>query len=217
MHTTKRALLAAGLLAGAAALTGCSAATTTVSTPTPQTQKVTAQPAQATSSPGADTAQGETSSGAAQDAQTEGEGPRQLHLLADGRETDRGAAEEDGMLLLPLAETAEALGWKAEEGGGQEDAQQKRVITLDRGESRITVSWTVSDNTAKNIVWQKDGLLIPVDTHITTIDGAAYVPSAFFETAMDAVVTREEDRVTVELPQPEDTPETQEPKPEGNG
>ena len=200
MHTTKRALLCAGLLIGAAAMTGCSAAMTPVSTPTPQTQKVTAQPAQANGTQ------------QAQDVpdDADGQAPQSLHLLADGHEVDRGAVLENGRLLLPLIETAEALGWKAEESAAQEDAQQKRVVTLDKADSRITVSWTVSDNTAKNIVWQKDGLLIPVDTHITTLGDAAYVPAAFFEQGMNAAVSKAQDGVTVELSKPQDTPETQE-------
>ena len=208
MHSTKRALLAAGLLFGAAAMTGCSAGITPVSTPVPQTQKVTAQPAQTA---GAEPASDADSAGAGE----EDAGP--IHLLAAGHEVDQGAVTENGLLLLPLIGTAEALGWKAQEEEPQEDAQQKRVVTLEKEESRITVSWTVSDNTAKNIVWQKDGLLIPVDTHITTIDGAAYVPAAFFEEAMGAMVTHADGRVTAELPAPKDTPEKQEQQPEGNG
>jgi hypothetical protein len=116
---------------------------------------------------------------------------------------------EDGRLLLPLMETAEALGWTAEESTAQEDAQQKRVVTLDKADSRITVSWTVSDNTAKNIVWQKDGLLIPVDTYLKTKGNTVYVPAAFFEEAMKAGVVRTDKTVEVTAPKPADTPETE--------
>ena len=113
------------------------------------------------------------------------------------------------MVMLPLIETGELLGWKP---GGEEtgdETQTRRVITLEKDESRITVSWTVSDNTVKGITWQKDGLLIPVDTKITTQAGSVYVPSAFFEEAMDVRVVRTEKSVSVKPPEPKDTPETQ--------
>ena len=89
-------------------------------------------------------------------------------------------------------------------------------MTLEKGESRITVSWTVSDNTAKGITWQKDGLLIPVDTHLTTVDETVYVPSAFFEKAIDVTVQRTQNGVSVTPVEPEDTPEKQEQTAEAN-
>ena len=133
-----------------------------------------------------------------------------IGLLVDGKEVSVGAALEQGELLLPLSETAEALGWSSDSQQTEEETQVRRVITLEREESRITVSWTVSDNTAKGITWQKDGLLIPVDARITTIDSVVYVPAAFFEEAMEVSVDRTEKGVEVRSPQPKQTPETRE-------
>ena len=79
---------------------------------------------------------------------------------------------------------------------------------MEKDGSRISVTWTVSDNTARQIVWQKDGLLIPVDTSITTMEDVVYVPAAFFETAMDVRVSRDENAVRIALPQEKATPDT---------
>ena len=202
MRNTRKALLAAGLLAGAAALTGCTANTAPVATPTPQAaQQATAQPTKA----------------AATEAPVGEETPAPLALLVDGKEVDVDAAEEQGSLLLPLEATAEALGWKADSQQTEEETQIRRVITLDQEDSRITVSWTVSDNTTKGITWQKDGLLIPVDTRITTMDGVVYVPAAFFEEAMDVTVTRTPEGVAVDTRKPAQTPETTEDSSGENG
>lgn len=206
MRVNKKAMLAAGLIMGAAAMTGCAANTKPVATPTPQAvQQATAQPA--TAEP-----QATASAEATMDTATEtgdAESPAPLTLLVGGEEAAVGAAKEGNMLLLPLVETGELLGWKAGGEQTEEETQTKRVVTLEKDESRITVSWTVSDNTAKGITWQKDGLLIPVDTKITTIGESVYVPAAFFEEAMDVTVTQTEKSVTVEPPKPKDTPETQ--------
>ena len=200
---TRKALLAAGLIAGTAALTGCTANTTPVTTPTPQAaQQATAEPATA-----------QPSAAATMEATTEPaeeETPAPLALLVDGKEVAVDAAEEQGSLLLPLEATAEALGWKADSQETEEETQVRRVITLDKDDSRITVSWTVSDNTTKGITWQKDGLLIPVDTRITTMDGVVYVPSAFFEEAMGVTITRTQKGVAVATPKPMETPQTKE-------
>lgn len=204
MRVNKKAMLAAGLIAGAAMMTGCTANTKPAATSTPQAQQATAEPA---------TAQPQTTADARATMEapmeTGEEGPAPLALLVDGKEVSVGAAQEMDMLLLPLEETAGALGWSADSQQTQEETQTKRVITLDKEDSRITVSWTVSDNTAKQITWQKDGLLIPVDTRITTIGDVVYVPAAFFEEAMDAIVTKTQTGVTVTPPKPRDTPETQ--------
>lgn len=201
MRASRKAMLAAGLIAGAAAMTGCTAATRPAATPTPQApQQVTVQPA--TAQPTA-----ETSPAATMEAGEETPAP--LGLTIDGKETDAHAIEEEGMLLLPLIETAEALGYGAKHEEAQEENGTKRTITLEKDDSRITVSWQVSDNTIRNISWQKDGLLIPVDTYITTADEIVYVPSAFFEEAMDARVAKTAEGVEVTLPEPKDTPETQ--------
>ncbi|MBQ8620546.1 MAG: hypothetical protein IJ418_23985 [Clostridia bacterium] len=201
MHTKKKALLAAGLLAGAAALTGCTATAKPVATPTPMAaQQQTAQPAEAQpdtqASPQADL-------GAAPDSD---ESPAPLRLTIDGEEAEAGAIMEQDELLLPLIETAEKLGWQAHSEQAEEETQTKRTVTLEKDDSRITVAWTVSDNTAKNISWQKDGLLIPVDTRITTADDVVYVPAAFFEMAMDAQVSNQQTNVIVSISKPSDTP-----------
>ena len=205
MHGKKKALLAASLIAGIAALTGCTANAKPVATPTPMAaQKQTAQPAEAQrdaeNSP-------QVSPGDAPDSD---ESPAPLTLVVDGEQTDAGAIMEQGKLLLPLVETAEKLGWKAQSEAAQEETQTKRTVTLEKDNSRITVAWTVSDNTAKNISWQKDGLLIPVDTRITTIGDTVYVPAAFFEEGMDVQITNQQTNVIVSIPKPSDTPKMDE-------
>lgn len=200
MKRSKKALLAAGLLAGAAAMTGCTSATTPVTTPTPQAaQKETAQPQntqEAAASP---------ESGATPEAGAE-ESPVPIRLTAGGQSVEAGAIQEQDMLLLPLVETAEALGWKARSEAVEEETQTRRTVALEREESRITVEWTVSDNTARQITWQRDGLLVPVDTRITTLGERVYVPAAFFEEAMDAQIARGDGEIEVATPEPRDTP-----------
>lgn len=193
----RKTLLAAGLLAGAAALTGCTADTAPQTTPQ-AAQKATAEAATAKPSPDV-----------TQEKATE-ETPAPVALEVDGTLLAAGAINEQGDLLLPLVETGEALGWQADSETTQEETQAKRVITLEKDESRITVSWTVSDNTTKGITWQKDGLLIPVDTRITTMNDVVYVPAAFFEEAMDVRVSETETGVSVVPAEPEETPETTE-------
>ena len=210
MRNTRKALLAAGLIAGAAALTGCTANTAPVNTPTPQAaQQATAQPATAEPSAAA------TTEATAEPADEETPAP--LALLVDGKEVAVDAAEEQGSLLLPLEATAEALGWKADSQQTEEETQVRRVVTLEKDDSRITVSWTVSDNTTRSITWQKDGLLIPVDTRITTMDGVVYVPAAFFEEAMDVTITETKTGVAVATPKPMETPQTREDSSGENG
>ena len=199
MKRNQKAWLAAGLLAGAAALTGCSATTTPVATPTPDTaQQVTAQPgaADATVSPDESPAAGGE------------ETPGPLALRVGGEEIETGAVAEEGGLFLPLVETAEALGWQASQEEQQEETLTRKSVQLERDGSRITVAWVVSDNTAKQITWQKDGLLIPVDTELASVDGVVYVPAAFFETAMRVKVEQQPDEVAVSTPEPQDTPPT---------
>lgn len=208
MRNQKKALLAAGLMAGAAALTGCMANTTPTPTPQPA-QQVTAQPA--TAQP--ETTQPETAEATAEPA--DGETP--IELLVDGKEVDIPAQKEQGSLLLPLEITAETLGWKTDSQQTEEETQVRRVVTLEKEGSRITVSWTVSDNTTKGITWQKDGLLIPVDTRITTMDGVVYVPAAFFEEAMDVTITETKTGVSVATPKPVQTPQTKEDSSGENG
>lgn len=208
MRSGKKMLLAAGLMAGAAVMTGCSAAARPVTTPTPGAQQVTAAPA--TAQPAAESQQMQTEE---MDAPADS---TPIPLTVEGEKTDAGAIEENGKLLLPLEETAQALGWRAQSEQTEAESKVQRVVTLEKGESRITVSWTVSDNTAKGITWQKDGLLIPVDTHLTTVDETVYVPSAFFEKAMDVTVQRTQNGVSVTPVEPEDTPEKQEQTAEAN-
>ena len=82
-------------------------------------------------------------------------------------------------------------------------------VALTKGDSRITVTWLVSDNTASAITWQKDGLLIPVDTRLTTLGDVVYVPAAFFEEAVGTKVLRKDGAVEVLPPESAATPETQ--------
>ena len=210
MHAKKRILLAVSLAVGAAALTGCSAAARPVNTPTPMAaQQQTVQPATAQPEVQETVVPGETPEAEAT--------PDAISLLIGGEKASVRAILEQDKLMLPLVETAEKLGWKAESEQTEEETQTKRVITLEKDESRITVSWTVSDNTAKNISWQKDGLLIPVDTHITTIGENVYVPAAFFEVAMDAHIDKRETNVIVSTPKPDDTPKMTEDSTGENG
>ena len=207
MRNTRKALLAAGLIAGAAALTGCTANTAPVNTPTPQAaQQATAEPA--TAQPSAAATMEATAEPAGEET------PAPLALLVDGKEVAVNAAKEQGSLLLPLEATAEALGWKADSQQTEEETQVRRVVTLEKEGSRITVSWTVSDNTTRSITWQKDGLLIPVDTRITTMDGVVYVPAAFFEEAVGATIAEKGGQITVTTPEPRDTPPMQEETPQ---
>ncbi|MFR5794902.1 MAG: hypothetical protein ACLUI3_04585 [Christensenellales bacterium] len=87
--------------------------------------------------------------------------------------------EENGRLMLPLVETGEALGWTAKSEALSEETQTCRSVALTKGDSRITVTWLVSDNTASAITWQKDGLLIPVDTRLTTLGTSPMCPPLF--------------------------------------
>lgn len=201
MYGKKKALLAAGLLAGAAALTGCTANAKPVATPTPMAvQQQTAQPA--TARPDAAASEQPNVS----DAPDSDESPAPIALRVGGEKTEAGAVMEQEELLLPLIETAEKLGWTAESEQTEEETQLRKTVTLEKDDSRITVVWTVSDNTAKNISWQKDGLLIPVDTRITTMDDIVYVPAEFFEAAMDVSVVNQQTNVIVSTPKPSDTP-----------
>ncbi|MDO5378810.1 MAG: stalk domain-containing protein [Clostridia bacterium] len=204
MKRNKKAMLAAGLIAGAAAMTGCTTATTPAATPTPEAaQKETVQPESTQ-----ETAASPESS-ASPEAGGE-ESPVPIRLTAGGQSVEAGAIYEQDMLLLPLVETAEALGWTAQSESVEEETQTRRTVVMEREESRITVEWTVSDNTTRQITWQRDGLLIPVDAKITTLDGRVYVPAAFFEEAMGAGVDAGEEAVDVATPEPKDTPPTQE-------
>lgn len=190
MKGRKRALLAAGLIAGAAAMTGCTANTPPAATAAPKAaQQQTAQP-QTT-----EAATGATASPEAGDAQE----PAPIALRVLGEEIEAGAFAEEGRLFLPLEATGEALGWNAEHDAKEEETQTRRTVTLEKDGSRITVGWVSSDNTTRQITWQKDGLLIPVDARIKTLGETVYVPAAFFEEAMDAVVTRKTDGVSVEI------------------
>ncbi|MBP3656976.1 MAG: hypothetical protein J6K32_09805 [Clostridia bacterium] len=201
MTRSKRAMLAAGLIAGAAAMTGCAAKTTPAATAAPPAaQQETAGPQTTEQVTGA------TASPEANDA----DAPSAISLTVLGTAIEEGAVSEDGVLFLPLIRTGEALGWEAESEEQEEETQTRRTITLSREDSRITVGWVTSDNTTKQITWQKDGLLIPVDARIRTVGDTAYVPSAFFEEAMDAVVTRKPQSVSVERRAAKETPPTQE-------
>ena len=193
----KKALLAAGLLAGAAALTGCTAHTMPAATQTPQTAQ------QETAAPEAGESPAQTASAGGEET------PGPIGLRVDGEVLEADAMREGDMLLLPLVETAQALGWEARSESQEEESLTRRSVELTQGESRITVTWVVSDNTARQITWQKDGLLIPVDTELTTYADRVYVPAAFFETAVRATVTSGDGGVSVSTPAPQQTPDTQ--------
>ena len=201
MHAKKKALLAAGVLAGLAALTGCTAKPLAAPTAKPAQQQ-TAQPQTAQPSPQA--------TASTDEAPDSDQSPAQLALTIDGEQADGHAIMEMDELLLPLEQTGEKLGWKAKSEKTEEETLTRRVITLEKEDSRITVSWTVSDNTAKNISWQKDGLLVPVDARLTTVGDVVYVPAAFFEEAMDVRVVKNETNVIVSVPKPDDTPKMEE-------
>ncbi len=190
MKRRNKAILAAGLLAGACALTGCASGGSSQPTPSPDVaQQQSAEP-----SP-------ETSAELAEDVP--------IPLFIDGKEAENAAIEENGALLLPLIETGEALGWQSKSEELTEETQTRRSIALTKEESKISVTWLVSDNTASAITWRKDGLLIPVDTRLTTLENVVYVPAAFFEEAMGAKVERKESAVEVSPPESTATPETQ--------
>ena len=197
MKRRKKAILAAGMLMGAAALTGCAAGTpSTSSTSTPQTAQQQTAEATPQTSPSVETTDEET--------------PAPIHLRVEDRDIDIGALEEEGRLFLPLAETGEALGWKAESESMEDESRTRRSISLTKEDSRITVTWLVSDNTTSQITWQKDGLLVPVDPALTTLHDVVYVPAAFFEEAAGVSVSRTAEGIDVQPPASKDTPPTKE-------
>ena len=189
MKRSNKAMLAAGMLAGVCMLTGCASGGSAQPTPSPDVaQQQSAEPSPEASEEPAE------------------EAP--LSLTVDGKAIEPAAMEENGRLMLPLVETGEALGWKAESESMEEESRTRRSVSLTQDDSRITVTWLVSDNTASQITWQKDGLLIPVDTALTTLQNVVYVPAAFFEEAMDASVVRKENAVEVSSLESTATPET---------
>ena len=197
MKRRNKAILAAGMLAGSCALTGCASGGAPQPTPSPDVaQQQSAEP-----SP-------EASAEPSPEASAEPKEEAPIPLWVDGREAENAAVEENGALLLPLIETGEALGWTAESEELTEETQIRRSVALTKDNSKISVTWMVSDNTASAITWQKDGLLIPVDTRLTTLESVVYVPAAFFEEAMDASVMRKENAVEVSSPESTATPET---------
>lgn len=193
MKRRKKAILAAGMLMGVAALTGCAAGTpSTSSTSTPQTAQQQTAEATPQTSPSVETTDEET--------------PAPIHLRVEDRDIDIGALEEEGRLFLPLEETGEALGWKAESESMEDESRTRRSISLTKEDSRITVTWLVSDNTISQITWQKDGLLVPVDPALTTLHDVVYVPAAFFEEAAGVSVSRTAEGIDVQPPASKDTP-----------
>ena len=187
MKRRNKAVLAAGMLTGVCALTGCASGGSPQPTPGPDiARQQSAEPSPEVS------------------AEPTEEAP--IPLFVDGKETESAAVEENGVLLLPLIETGEALGWTAQSEELVEETQTRRSVALTKEDSRISVTWLVSDNTASAITWQKDGLLIPVDTRLTTLENVVYVPAAFFEEAMDAKITRGESAVEVSPPESTATP-----------
>lgn len=199
MKHSKKALIVVCFLVGATALTGCSTRTAPTATPSAQAaQKETAQPQSASPD-----MQAETS---ASPEQGEADAPVPLALTVDGEAMDGEAMLEHGMLLLPLIPVGEALGYETSQEEIEEQTQVRRSIALQKGESRITVSWVSSDNTARQITWQKDGLLVPVDAKLTTFENVVYVPAAFFEEACGVGISKGEKSVTITSKTPSDTP-----------
>ena len=138
MRNTKKVMLAASLLVSAAAMTGCTADMRPAATPSPQAmQQQTAEPDRAQESKA--------------EAGSSKETPETMMLFIDGKEVKESALIEGDALMLPLAATAQALGWDVKEEKTQEETQEKHVIVLEKDESRITVSYTVSDNTIRQI------------------------------------------------------------------
>ena len=132
MHAKKKALLTAGMIAGLAALTGCTANTKPESPVTPKAmQQQTAQSATADPEVSA-SPEATISASAAPDAD---ESPAPLRLSVDGKEAEAEAISEHGELLLPLEETGEKLGWKEKSEQTEEETQTKRVITLEKDDS----------------------------------------------------------------------------------
>ena len=199
MKRSKKAMLAAGLIAGAAAMTGCAGMQNPVATATPAAnEQATAEPATA-----------EPSAEATPEAESPETGDAPIALRVDGQEADVGALVEEGTVLLPIIETGRLLGWDADEEKLEDETQTRYTIALSKGESRISITWITSDNTIKQIIWQRDGLLVPVDTSLTSVDDVIYAPAAFFEQAMDVSIDRVGDRVEVTPDSPSETPPMQ--------
>jgi len=191
MHMNRKIMFAVWLLAGTAALTGCAVGTNLAEKAIPQAaQRQTAQP--------------ETSAPAPQE-QAEAE---MLTLSVDGKEAGEKALKENDALLLPLEATGEALGFHVKQEKTEDETKTRHEIVLEKDESRITVSYEVSDNTIRRISWQKDGLLIPVDTRIVKRDETVYVPAAFFEEAVKAKISEGENKVEVSSSLPMATAKT---------
>lgn len=190
----QNAMLAAGLLAAAAMMTGCAADAMPSANSTPEAvQQQTAAPEETEASP----------DGGMEDEETQ----QSFAFLVDGKEAEEKAVREGGRLYLPIEETGRLLGWKADSRKTEQETKTDCEITLERENSRITVTYEVSDNTIRKLSWQKDGLLIPVDAEIETINGIVYVPAAFFEEAAGVRVSEGESRVEVSSPEPMDTPQ----------
>ena len=118
----KKALLAAGLLAGAAALTGCTANTMPAATQTPQTAQ------QETAAPEAGESPAQTASAGGEET------PGPIGLRVDGEALKADAVREGDMLLLPLVETAQALYRKFSTG-------KTGVPSVDETEEMTTSDW----------------------------------------------------------------------------
>ena len=196
MKRSKKAMLAAGLIAGAAAMTGCTAMTNPVATATPAAnEQATAEPSTA-----------EPSAEATPEAESPETEDAPIALRVDGQEADVGALVEEGTILLPIIETGRLLGWDAEDEKLEDETQTRYTIALAKGDSRISITWITSDNTIKPITWQRYGLLVPVDTSLTSVEDVIYAPAAFFEQAMDVSVDRVEDSIDVTPAKPSETP-----------
>ena len=135
------------------------------------------------------------------------ETPAPIRLRVEGQETwTLVRSKRTAGSFCRLRRQEKHSGWKAESESMEEESRTRRSISLTKEDSRITVTWLVSDNTASQITWQKDGLLVPVDTALTTLHDVVYVPAAFFEEAAGVSVSRTAERIDVQPPASKDTP-----------
>lgn len=190
MKQSTKLAMAVGVLASALMLTGCAAGNAGA--------KQTPQAA-------ATTEAAQTESAEVPDAEGK---PGEMSVSVSEKELETKALREDKGLLLPLGETARALGYDVQEKTEETDDKERRSVEMTQGEDKITVLWSVSDNTARDISWQKNGLLIPVDARLTTKGETVYVPAAFFEKAADVVVTEADGSVKIEKKGSTATPPT---------
>lgn len=201
MRQIKRALLLAAYVGIIGCLSGC-AADGAEATPQP------AVSAQATASATADeTQRAVVLSPSAEATPAATQAPRaNLNITVDGKTLKNKAMTEDDETFLPLTETAEALGYKAAVSELEEDTQRRRVHTFSIGADKsreVAVSYLLKDNTATDISFARDKMIVPVDRVLQFEGDVVYAPEDFFEEAMEADIETDEEgkKVTVRSPQ----------------